>query len=513
MSSNDMSTPIKESDLKKARSWYTIICWGAFLIILLPVGIANFVFGYIFGDSPCTLCWGQREFMCFIGVMGFFIVRYGFKPKYLATLLLMSSVGIYASLRHISIHAARDLGQGFGMAVFGVHTQMWAEIVFWCSVFLLSIAFFFAPRFDALVEEFRGKAYRELTKFNRIALGIVIVILASNAFQAFWGTGLPPYWGHGQPVRFSFDWKYNHWTDKSWHGMWHKVSLLGPRAVETPDFAYEKDTGRLGLKWDHNAKDAPVDISGMLAVNDSREIPIKKPLETLSLINGKYMVASKWDFWALNEKTLQPEVTAEIDPWYAANILDIVGITPYKDGFILMGMNKTLLQARLNPKADDIKEWANFPKGRDQVEHMGTTGRFRIATERAKFNYVLSTATDGKYLYMATVPDNLTKNFVISMALEKDMALSAEWTPEGKILKKGRSLNDLYVTGMTFEDGSLWAVSKNFNVLVRIDPKAQEIVQAWGLPADLKDVRGLVIKDGKVQVLNENHLVTLAFPQ
>ena len=144
---------------------------------------------------------------------------------------------------------------------------------------------------------------------------------------------------------------------------------------------------------------------------------------------------------------------------------------------------------------------------------MGTTGRFRIATERAKFNYVLSTATDGKYLYMATVPDNLTKNFVISMALEKDMALSAEWTPEGKIIKKGRSLNDLYVTGMTFEDGSLWAVSKNFNVLVRIDPKTQEIVQAWGLPADLKDVRGLVIKDGKVQILNENHLVTLAFPQ
>lgn len=513
MSNNDLDTPVNTSDIKKARSWYTIICWGAFLIILLPVGIANFIFGYIYGDSPCTLCWGQREFMCFIGIMGFFIVRYGFKPKYLASLLLMSSVGLYASFRHVALHAARDIGQGFGMDVFGIHTQMWAEIVFWCSVFLLSIAVFFAPRFDALLEEFRGRAYREFTKFNRIALGIVAVILASNAFQAFWGTGLPPNWGNGDPVRFSFDWKYNQWTTEGWNGMWHKVSVLGPRAVEKPDLAYAPDAGRLDIKWNHDAKDAPVDISGMLSVTGSRDIPLKAPLETLSLINGKYMVASKYDFWALDPETLKPVAEAEMDPWYSANVLDIVGITPYKDGFVLMGMNKSILRARLNPKADDIRGWGNFIKGRDQVEQIGEIGRSRIDTERAKLNYVASSASDGKYLYMATVPDNLKKNFVISLALEKDMKLSAEWTPEGKIIKKDRNLGDLYVTGMTFEDGSLWAVSKNFNVLVRIDPKAQEIVQAWGLPADLKDVRGLVIKEGKVQVLNENHLVTLAFPQ
>lgn len=251
----------------------------------------------------------------------------------------------------------------------------------------------------------------------------------------------------------------------------------------------------------------------MLAVTDSRDIPLKAPLETLSLINGKYMVASKYDFWALDPEALKPVAEAEMDPWYSANVLDIVGITPYKDGFVLMGMNKSILRARLNPKADDIRDWGNFIKGRDQVEQIGEVGRSRIDTERAKFNYVASSASDGKYLYMTTVPDNLKKNFVISLALEKDTKLSAEWTPEGKIIKKDRNLGDLYVTGMTFEDGSLWAVSKNFNVLVRIDPKTQEIVRARGLPAALKDIRGLVIKDGKVQVLNENHLVTLAFPQ
>lgn len=47
------------------------MCLAGFLIILLPVGIANLVFGYMLGDSPCTLCWGQRQAMIYIGVIAF----------------------------------------------------------------------------------------------------------------------------------------------------------------------------------------------------------------------------------------------------------------------------------------------------------------------------------------------------------------------------------------------------------------------------------------------------------
>lgn len=71
------------NEINKTKNFYTLMCLAGFLIILLPVGIANFVFGYMLGDSPCTLCWGQREAMIFIGVMALFIVRYGMKGKYL----------------------------------------------------------------------------------------------------------------------------------------------------------------------------------------------------------------------------------------------------------------------------------------------------------------------------------------------------------------------------------------------------------------------------------------------
>ena len=71
----DYSKPITDGDIKKAKTWYDIVCWGGLLIVLLPVGIANLILGYLMGDSPCTLCWGQREQMAFIGVVALFILK------------------------------------------------------------------------------------------------------------------------------------------------------------------------------------------------------------------------------------------------------------------------------------------------------------------------------------------------------------------------------------------------------------------------------------------------------
>ena len=129
MSIYDHTRPINDGDIKKAKTFYDIVCWGGLLIVLLPVGIANIILGYMMGDSPCTLCWGQRQQMAYIGVVALFMVRYGFKPKYLATMLVMAACGLYSSFRHLGNHAMRDVGQGFGLDVFGIHTQMWAEIV------------------------------------------------------------------------------------------------------------------------------------------------------------------------------------------------------------------------------------------------------------------------------------------------------------------------------------------------------------------------------------------------
>ena len=511
MALNDHIGPITEGDIKKAKTFYDIVCWGGLLIVLLPVGIANIILGYFMGDSPCTLCWGQRQNMAYIGVVALFMVRYGFKPKYLATMLVMAAVGLYMSFRHLGNHAARDVGQGFGLDVFGIHTQMWAEIVFWCVVMLFGLACYLAPRVDALLAEMREKQWRPLTGFYRIAFGVVAFIIASNTFQALWSTGIPPYWGQGDPVRFSFNPKYVVWSADSWHGMWGGINFLGKRDVKDPDFAYAPNTKKLGITFNHDANESPVTLNGQMTIAQTRDIVgIDKPINTLSAIRGQYFVASKYDFWVLGED-LKPVVSAAMDPWFSANVLDIVGFTEYKDdAFVIMGTNKSLLRARLNPQADDVKGWANFTAGRDQVEAVGGLGRARIDTTRGKLSYIHASATDGRYIFTATVPDNKNKTkFVISKALMADWTLSGEFEPVAEALKDGRKLGELYITGMVYENGKLYAVSKNFNTLIVIDIASESIEAAYGLPAELTDIRGLAKKGNTFEVVDHNRIVTL----
>ena len=60
-----------------------------------------------------------------------------------------------------------------------------------------------------------------------------------------------------------------------------------------------------------------------------------------------------------------------------------------------------------------------------------------------------------------------------------------------------------------YEDGKLYAVSKNWNVLVVIDVAQEAVVEAWGLPEELMDIRGLV-KDGSTfEVIDANRVVKL----
>ncbi|EAJ8474282.1 disulfide bond formation protein B, partial [Campylobacter upsaliensis] len=165
-------------ELNKTKNFYTLMCLAGFLIILLPVGIANLIFGYVLKDSPCTLCWGQREAMIFIGVIALFIVRYGLKGKYLAALLIMTAFGLYQSFAHFGNHAHRDLDQGFGLAVFGIHTYFWAEVVFWAVVLILGVIFAFAPKFSTFETEMAGEKFRQWTKFSFVAVLISTFIVA-----------------------------------------------------------------------------------------------------------------------------------------------------------------------------------------------------------------------------------------------------------------------------------------------------------------------------------------------
>ncbi|EGK7561650.1 disulfide bond formation protein B [Campylobacter coli] len=492
------------NEINKTKNFYTLMCLAGFLIILLPVGIANFVFGYMLGDSPCTLCWGQREAMIFIGVMALFIVRYGMKGKYLAALLIMTAVGLYQSFAHYGNHAHRDLDQGFGLAVFGIHTYFWAEVVFWAVVLLLGVMFAFAPKFGSFDKELNGEKFRKFTKFSFAAVLISTLIVASNVFQAFVSTGIPPYVGQGDPVRFSLNPKYIIWSTEGWNGLWQNISFLGKRDVKAPDYAFAPASEKLGIKFDNDINNSPfVEIDDELKIIDEQTINFDKAINTLDYINDEFVASSKWDV-AFLDNNFSTKEGFELDPYFSATIDPIIGIIPYKENkFLLMGSNKSFLRFTKNTNADEALQYADFVKGNDRFEGQGKDlGRGRLDTVRAKFNHVASMTTDDHYLYLATVPNNKdSKTFVISKISLKDLVLSAEFTPKAE-LKEGKTLGDLYITSMAFKDDEIYALSKNHNVIAIIDPAKEKIVKTIAFPSSITNARSIFFKDGRIHILS-----------
>lgn len=504
---NNANAPLNDS---RSNLFYFLLCTAAVIVFLIPVGVANMVFGYMLGDSPCTLCWGQRIAMIFIALCAFFIVRYGFKPKYIASLLIFTAVGLWQSFRHIAPHSGRDLDQGFGLMVFGAHTYFWAEVVFWAVVILLGVMFFFAPKVLGPAQE-NGNSWRNLHGWGKTCFFLAAVVLVSNMIQAAVSTGLPPNYGQGDPIRFTWNLKHTIHTTASMDSNFKTISFLGKRNVKEPDFAFAPNAAKLGITFNHKASEGPLKTDGELKVVSEQKIGIPLPLNSLTYINGEYVVSSKNNVYFLNPE-LKIVDQFEMDPLYSATIDPTVGIIPWNNGkYILMGSNKSFMKFEKSLTNDPDKQlvgrYSDFVKGED---HFFSFGRGRVDTVRSKFNHVLSSTSDGTYNYMATVPNNRDhKTFVISKQLMKDMVTSGEFTPKTSLLKDGRSLGELYVTGMAVYEGKLYAVSKNYNCIFEIDTQSEVIEKAFALPESLNDVRGLIVDKDGFKVLNHNVLITL----
>ncbi|EIE28573.1 hypothetical protein HP2RS_02109, partial [Helicobacter pylori] len=106
-------------------------------------------------------------------------------------------------------HALEDVGQGFALAILGLHTQFWALFVFFSVVVLLAVLLFFAPN----AQPFKDHSLNALQK---IAFYVFFMVVGSNAVQAFISTGPFPYIGQSDPVRFSWNLKESVWSMENW---------------------------------------------------------------------------------------------------------------------------------------------------------------------------------------------------------------------------------------------------------------------------------------------------------
>ena len=485
----------------RSKTLDTVLAVAVLALCLGPIGIAAFVLGFVYGESPCVLCWAQRTGMILIALTALFILRFGPRPRYVGMGILISAHGLYMALRHASLHMARDVGQGFAMEIMGAHTYIWSGVIFGGALVMMGALLL-------VVGDGRLKAHdRPLSGLGRIAAAVFLISVAANIAQAFATTGPPPFMGQGDPVRFSFNPKHWVWSLEEWET--GAISWRGPWGVDKPDTAsLESDPGEgplVGLGSLHVKERLTIGAELNGAVTGAAWEPESDRFVVTTDHHGVYL---------LDGELGSIDGYVVVDPGYSVDVGRLSGAT-FLDQRTIMVLSENKSFCLLDVRGPE--------EGRDDYRYfLETSGdlaelrRSRLATMRAKMHYVMGLAygTDADSLYTITVPNRRHETLVVSRFDRGDLQLSEEFLPrlaESSGLAPradDRSLDELYVTGIAVEGRQLYALSAAYSTLLVIDLETREVVAAYGIEG-ISRPTGLVLRGSSIYVFSADGTVSV----
>lgn len=477
---------------------YAAVAAAVLFLVLVPLGTSVFILGFIEGDSPCILCWAQRMGMALVALVGLFVLRYGPRPKYLGVGILVSAYGIFMAIRHSSLHLTRDIGQGFAVQMLGVHTYVWSFVVFMVCLVVMALMLMNAP-----VEDMKpGGPPRSVDALARAAMLAFLVVTAGTIVQAFASTGPPPYFGQGDPVRFSFNPKYWVWSFGEAEG---RMSVRGRWAVETPDVT----------SVDPDPATGPFGGTPALAVAEQRRLslPLRGTITDLAYDSAtdRFLLTTQSGIY-LTDGTLSRIVrNTVVDPLFSVDLGPFAGAA-FVDSHTVLAVteNKSYVVERESDKGDAIANYRFFLDSPAAFEELA---RSRFATMRARLMYVMSAAADPAThaIYTIGVPNVKTKRWVVSRFDGGDMQLSEEFLPALSPELAGRAKNALeafFVTGATIGDGQLYALSAAHSTLLTIDLASHTVVAARAIPR-LSQATGIARKNGRFYIVSRDGTLTI----
>jgi disulfide bond formation protein DsbB len=487
----------------KSDHLYSLLALAVLILATVPVGIAVFVLGFVYGDSPCVMCWEQRTGMAIVALIGLFVLRYGPRPKYIGMSILVGAWGIFMGIRHTAMHAARDVGQGFSIEILGAHTYTWALFIFWVCVVIMGLLL------TALKDMPAANGVRSLRPLEKLAVAVFLVVIAGNAVQAFASTGPPPYMGQGDPVRFSFNPKNWAWSLEEWSPL--PVSLRGRWAIEKPAIDSLPEDPAAGP------------LAGLPALNISEKKQLALPLRgtitdlAYDAATDRFLITTQNGIYITDGKLSRILRYTIVDPGYSIDLGRFAGAAFLDSGKVMaLGENKSYVILRENDQAD---AGGNFRYFLESFDRFDETSRSRLGTVRARMMYVMSLAFDPatNSLYTVTVPNAKVKQLVVSRfnpddggswMLSEEFALS--FAPGSGLQPAGEKtiLKELYVTGAAVAGGRLFAISAAYGTLLTIDLTSHKAVAVHAIPG-LSRPTGIAVKGNDFYIVNGNGVVSV----
>jgi len=482
----------------------TVLAGIVIVLIVVPVGGAVWL-GIILGEAPCILCWAQRASMALVALVGLFVIRYGPRPRYIGMVVLLGAWGVFMSLRHSSLHLARDVGQGFAAPFFGVHTYVWAGFIHWVVLGVVGALLLF------LREEAPGFEPRDPGRLGRLAIWLFLLVVGANALQAFVTTGPPPFMGQSDPVRFSLN--PRHWVWRYGDELGGSMSLRGAWAVPRPDPA----------AGDVDADPANGPLASLPVLDVERRLSITAPLDGRltglahdSATDRFLAITDHHGVYVLDGTLARAEHSVVLDHQYSIDLTPLAGATFVGDTLAVMSTNKSYVLLRPDPAADPDREWRHFRQTDGSVTELL---RSRFSTERARMMFALALAYDPEAdeLITVTVPSPRHQSLVVSRFAREDRLLSSEFEPRlaaGLALSDpSRSLADYVVTGSVAADGMLYALSAAYSTLLVIDLRTKLVAAAYAVPGIERPV-GLAARGSELLVAQaDGRIAVITRPQ
>ena len=472
-----------------------ILAWVVIILIAGPVGGAVWL-GLAHGDSPCILCWAQRTSMVLIALVGLFVLRYGPRHRYLGIAVLLGAWGVYMALRHSALHLARDVGQGFSAPILGAHTYVWSWAIHWIVLTVIGLLLVLREDHPVAVAPQPGRA-------GRFAMGLFVVVVGANAFQAFASTGPPPFIGQADPVRFSLNPRHWVWSVEETEG---RVSWRGSWTIPEPDLAaLDSDPGHGPL-------------AGLPALPVRRWLRVGAPLTGVpsdlawDAVAGRFLIASdRHEVLVLDSTLERPIHRVVLDAGFSLDLSPLAGAAFLGDTLAVLATNKSYVLLREDSLADPEAGWRVF---RSTDGGLRELRRARFTTVRARQMFVMSLAYDqvADELVTVSVPSPRHRRLVVSRFARGDLTLSSEFIPALapglRFTGSSRTLAEYVVTGATIADSLLYAISAAHSTLLVLDPAARVVRAAYAVPG-LARPTGLAARASELYVLQADGRVAV----
>lgn len=478
---------------------YSVLALAVLAISAVPIGSAVFLLGFVYGDSPCVMCWEQRIGMALIALIGLFILRYGPKPTYIGLGVLVGSWGLFMGMRHVGMHAARDVGQGFSLEILGAHTYTWALFIYWMCVVTMGALLLGTRREDL------DDGPRPLRPLGATAGVVFLVVIAGNLVQAFASTGPPPFMGQSDPVRFSFNPTHWVWSTEEWSVA--PLSLRGRWSIAKPTVA--------GLPTDPAT--GPFAALPALAVTSRRPLGLTLVGTPTDLAydpdTDRFLLTTQHGVYLVDGSLARVTRYTVVDPGFSVDLGQFAGGAFLDRGQIMaVGENKSYVVLKASDTANRDENFRFFLESFDAFEEVA---RSRLGTVRARMMYTMSLAFDPATgsIYTVSVPNQKAHTLVVSRFDGRDRLLSEEFMPtlapgSGVRLAGRRSLDELFVTGAAIANGRMYALSAAYDTLVTIDLAAHAVVAAYAIPGLVRPT-GLALKGDELYIVDEQSRLTV----